>query len=152
MEKAVRFYKAWIQSQNMSYQTLTILSVWNYLAAISKEDFSTPRFGGRRNVGVRPWVASSSQSTYMAYLLPFFSYLAGSKNISIRPGYDDKYRSSSYNFVEQQKLHEYVWQQVIYPHRMSGTVKHRKLSWFDHCLPSRYTVKNHTAGNRRWLS
>ena len=47
----------------------------------------------------------------MVYLLPFLSYLANSKSVSvrpptcppIRPGYDDKYRSRSYRFVERQK-------------------------------------------------
>ena len=38
------------------------------------------------------------------YLLPFLSYLAGSKRASaIRPGYGDNYRSRSHRFVERQK-------------------------------------------------
>ena len=44
----------------------------------------------------------------MVYLLPFSSYLAGSKNVFVLPcdppGYDDKYRSRSYHFVERQKV------------------------------------------------
>ena len=39
----------------------------------------------------------------MVYLLPFLSYLAGSRSVSVRlpvlPGYDDKYHSRSYRFV-----------------------------------------------------
>ena len=49
----------------------------------------------------------SSQLAYMVYLLPFLSYVAGSKSVTVRPpvrpGYDDKYRSISYRFVDWQK-------------------------------------------------
>ena len=38
-----------------------------------------------------------SPLTHIVYCLPFFSYLAASK--SVRPGYDDKYRSGSYRFA-----------------------------------------------------
>ena len=38
----------------------------------------------------------------------FLSYFADSENVSarplVRPGYDDKYRSINYRFVERQKL------------------------------------------------
>ena len=55
----------------------------------------------------RPWVHISSPLTHMVYLLTFFSYLTGSKSVSghpsVRPRHDDKYRSESYRFVEQQK-------------------------------------------------
>ena len=43
------------------------------------------------------------------YLLPFVSYLSGWKSVCthrrppVRPGCDDKYRSSNYSFVERQK-------------------------------------------------
>ena len=44
----------------------------------------------------------------MVYLLALLSYLASSKNVSVRPpvrpGYDDNYRSRSYRFVERQKV------------------------------------------------
>ena len=40
----------------------------------------------------------------MVYVLPFLSYLAGSKSVSVRLRYDDKYHSRSYCFVEWQKL------------------------------------------------
>jgi len=47
----------------------------------------------------------------MVYLLPLLSYLAGVKNVFVRPpvplpvwpGYDDKYRSRSYRFVQRKK-------------------------------------------------
>ena len=32
-----------------------------------------------------PWVANSSLLTHMVHLLPFLSYLAGSKSVSVRP-------------------------------------------------------------------
>ena len=43
----------------------------------------------------------------MAYLLPFWGYLAGPESTSsthqlVRTGYEDKYRSRSYRFVERQ--------------------------------------------------
>ena len=92
------------------------------LAAITKGDFSTPGLGswglgcswGRRWAYsiARPWVPISSRLTRMVYLLPFSSYLAGTKSVSVRPsarpparpyvrphvrpGHDDKYRSRSY--------------------------------------------------------
>ena len=48
--------------------------------------------------------------THMVHLSPLLSYLAGSKIVSarpsFRPGYDDKYCSRSYRFVELQKLVE----------------------------------------------
>ena len=58
-----------------------------------------------------------SNSNGAAFCLPhqlvgLSSYLAGSKGVSavrpparpsVRPGYDDKYRSKSYRFVERQK-------------------------------------------------
>ena len=44
----------------------------------------------------------------MVYLLPLLSYLAGSESVyaspPVRQGYDDKFRSRSYRFVERQKL------------------------------------------------
>ena len=58
----------------------------------------------------RPWVPISSPLTQMVYLLPFTSYLAGSKSASarpparppVRPGYDDKYCPKNYRIVERQ--------------------------------------------------
>ena len=50
-------------------------------------------------------VPISSPLTHMVYLVPFLSYLAGSKGISVRPpvrpGQDHKYSSRSYRFVER---------------------------------------------------
>ena len=40
-----------------------------------------------------PWVPISSPLTHMAYLIPFLSYLVGSKSVSVRPANYDKYRS-----------------------------------------------------------
>ena len=49
----------------------------------------------------------NSLLTNMVDLLPFLSYSAGSKSVSVcpsdRPGNDDKYRSRSYRFVEREK-------------------------------------------------
>ena len=61
------------------------------------------------NIGkvAHPWVPISIELTHMVHLLPFSSYLAASKSVSVRlpvrPGYDDKYCSRSYRFVERQK-------------------------------------------------
>ena len=63
------------------------------MAAISKGDFSIPRFGGlggRTGSGwansiARPWVPIGSPLTHMVYLLPFLSYLACSKSVSACP-------------------------------------------------------------------
>ena len=58
---------------------------------------------GMSSFVIRPLVPISSPLTHMVYMLPFSSYLAGSKGFPpVRPGYDDKYRSSSYRFVERQ--------------------------------------------------
>ena len=50
-----------------------------------------------------PWVPISFPLTDIFYLLPFSSYLAGSKSISVPPGYDDKYCSRSHCFIVLQK-------------------------------------------------
>ena len=47
----------------------------------------------------RPWVPITSSLTHMVYLVPFLSYLAGSKSVSARPSdpdtmTNDKYRST----------------------------------------------------------
>ena len=36
-------------------------------------------------VGIGPWFPISSPLTYTVYLIPFWSYLAGSKSVSVRP-------------------------------------------------------------------
>ena len=69
--------------------------------------FATPRFGVRgdrrwADSVARPLISISSPLTHMIYLLPFLSYSAGPKSVSVRPGYDDKYHSRSYRFVERQ--------------------------------------------------
>ena len=57
-------------------------------------------------IGVpRPWVPISSTVTHMVYLYSFWvTYLAPKAFPSVWPGYDDKYRSWSYRFVERQQL------------------------------------------------
>ena len=86
----------------------------NHLAAISNGQFSTLRFGvGHRGdvmgsgIGLFDSPPISSPLTLMVYLLPFLTYLAGYKSISasppVRPGYDDKYHSRGYRFVERRK-------------------------------------------------
>ena len=61
-----------------------------------------------RDIGhsiTRPWGPTISPLTHMVYLGLFLSYLDGSKAFPpVQPGYDDKYCSRSYRFVEQQKL------------------------------------------------
>ena len=67
------------------------------LVAISKGDFSTPKFGGLWGHGgqgrvhsiARPWVPIGSPLPHMVYLLPFTSYLAGSKSVSVLPSDPD---------------------------------------------------------------
>ena len=89
---------------------LILSSTSNRLAETWKEDFSTPGLGVRGREWahsiVRPWVPISSPLTHLVYLLPILSYLAGFKSVctcpSVRPEYDDKYRSTSYHFVERQ--------------------------------------------------
>ena len=106
------------------------MSISDRLAAILKGDFwpTTPQFGVRgtwRGRGwahsvVRPVVTISSSLTPMVYLIPFSNYLAGSKSVfvrppahpSVRPGFDDTYRSRSYSFVERQKRKPFVHSNV----------------------------------------
>ena len=77
--------------------------------------FDPSVLGVREDVGgwrwaysmARPWVPIGSRLTHqnMVYLLPFSSYLAGSKSVPpVRPGYADKCRCRCYRFVERQKL------------------------------------------------
>ena len=61
------------------------------LAAISKEGVLTPGLGVRGTWGsgwahsiARPWVPISAPLTHRVYLVPFVSYLAGSKSVSAR--------------------------------------------------------------------
>ena len=92
-----------------------IWSISNRLAAISKGDFSASRFGGLGRRGDRGWTHSIARTWIpigspltcgLVYLLPFSSYSAGSKTVSVRPpvglGYDDKYCPRSYHFIERQ--------------------------------------------------
>ena len=67
------------------------------------QNFSTPWGSGIGPFGSPPMGSYLPPVTHLVYLLPFLSYLACSKSTSIRPGYDDKYRSRSYRFVEQQQ-------------------------------------------------
>ena len=61
------------------------------------------------------WVRRRSLSIdiYGLYILPFWSYLTGSKNVSVHlviwPRYDDPYSSSSYFFIEWQSLWHSEW-------------------------------------------
>ena len=78
-------------------------------ASIRKGDVSIPVFGANGDVGSGICQFDILGSIFhvfildiIVYLLPFFSYLADSK--SARHGYDDKYRSRRYRFVERQKL------------------------------------------------
>ena len=79
------------------------------MCSICGRRFATPRFevrGGQRwaHLTACPLVPISSPFPHMVYLLPLLSsYLAGCKSASVRPGYDDKYRSGSHSFVERQK-------------------------------------------------
>ena len=82
----------------------------------------------------------------MVYLLPFLSYLAGSKSVSARPhvrhGYDDKYRSRNYSFVERQKysvlyilfflavtFKDFFWVSIIIFFVVSCNNEHEILDW-----------------------
>ena len=93
------------------------VSYWNFcrpptvLLQSERDTFRAPpvwRFVQTWGLGDRPF--DSFPVTYMVYLLPFLSYLAGSESVSVhppvrphvRPGYDDKYHSVGYRFVEQQ--------------------------------------------------
>ena len=93
------------------------LTVW---VQFQRDSFRPPppRLGVKGEMGVwrwahsiaQLWVPISSPLTHTVYLLPFFSYLAGSESVfvrpparpPVRPGYDDKYRSRSQRFVERQ--------------------------------------------------
>ena len=71
--------------------------------------FTTPVWGtwglGWAHSVARPCIPIGSPLIHMIYLLPFSSYLAGSKSVSApRPRYDDKYGSRSHHFVDRQKL------------------------------------------------
>ena len=76
-----------------------------------------------------PWVPISSPLTHTVYLLPFLSYLAGSKSVSarppvrppVRPGYDDKYRSRSHRFVEWQLINSLLL--VVHSHNTTNTLQ-----------------------------
>ena len=61
--------------------------------------FATSPYGVRGSPGwaylvARPWVPISSPLTHVVYLLPVSSYLAGSKNISVRPSDPDTIKNT----------------------------------------------------------
>ena len=75
----------------------------------SRDVFAARRSGSFWSGICHPiWVgrAGVRVETHMVYLLPISSYLAGFKSVSalpsVRPGYDDKYRSINYRFVLRQ--------------------------------------------------
>ena len=69
--------------------------------------------GRARSTACR-WVPISFLLTHMVYLLSFWSYLAGTKSVSVRPRYDDEYRFRTYRFIEQQKLEKSFDKSVDY--------------------------------------
>ena len=81
------------------------------LCSICGRWFTTPLFGGTwglewTHLVARPYIPISSSLTHNGLsvtVFELFSWLQKCFHPSVRPGYDDKYRSRSYRFVKRQK-------------------------------------------------
>ena len=131
-ESCTRLFMASLQSQKMSYHTCSVYIFVDLqpfgcnfkrglfelpLRAPALSNFKLGLSSSRFKCGSRGWAHSIAGLlvricfllTDMAYLLPFLSYLAGSKvcppaDPPVRFEFDDSYRSRSHCFVDRQKI------------------------------------------------